>query len=416
MNLIWDTMCVLVLIFLMNLNDKAMIKVLWIDDEYTEEDVFIGDALEEDIKIIGSNNSDEGLEKLEANLDFFDAIILDAYTYKRKGDTVPALEGFYDAQNRIFRLSAKKQIPCFIYSGNTAIKQQDPRNLAFPKFDKGDRSEKLFKAIKEAVANQPENQLRSKHEQVFSLFTPEYLGKKAERYLIDCLLQLDQLTVGLNKVNEDYFNRLRKIVEALFHSLYRRRLLPKPILKGSHLHLYEASKFMIGEGFEDNNIMYSLAEEARFPKAIANSVFYLIHRTNFGSHFNDFDSSGENETDNEAELREYEISPYLLHSLTYQMMDVLNWYKYYADRYQIPEENSKLIQAKETDGTFPPITGRLQHDGTFYHVKDCTIYNPIVKAQEWKIGDYITLTHYKPSNKDNGYRYFCGSYKCPQTV
>lgn len=396
-----------------------MIKVLWIDDEYTPNDTLIAVGLEEGIKIEGFDNTDEGLAKLEEDLNYFDAVILDAYTNKRKSDPVPALEGFYEAQKRIFQLSVKRQIPCFIYTGNAVIKKQDPQNLPFPKFVKGVRPEEFCKAIKEAVANQPSDQLRSKHKKVFSLFTPAYLGEKPERYLLDCLLQLDDISVGRNIENEDYLNRLRKIVEALFHTLYKKSLLPEPLVKGSLLQLNEACKFMSGEKYDDGNFSYSLAEEARFPKVINNSIFYLIHRTNFGSHYNEIFQSAGIENRNIGVLQGYDISPYLLHSLTYQLMDVLFWFKAYIDHYSNIEVNKQLITKAPLSQELMPkprqalpiIVGPLEHNGKYFHVQNCSILPTIVKDQGWKKGDIIEIDNYKESTQDSGFLYFCGSYR-----
>lgn len=392
-----------------------MIRALWIDDEYTAEDVFIAEGAEEGIAIVGFNNSEDGLGKLEEDIFYFDAVILDAYTFKQRGDTVPDLEGLWDAYKRIVKISAKREIPCFIYSGKTNITKdkEDAPYLNLPTFDKYEPTAKLFASIKEAVKIQPVTQLRSTYKTIFSLFSAEYLGSKAESYLLDCLLQMQDLSVGLNKENEEYLNRLRKTLEAIFKALHRKCLLPVQLVERNLIRMNDARKFMNGEYLEIAGDLVGLVEDAHFPKSINYSVTNLLHRTNFASHYNEPGFVLADAERNEAELREYNVSPYLLHSLTYQLMDVLYWFKQYLDRYPNEEENKKLLKVRKqtTPGELPPITGHLKSDGTYFYINNCTILPKVVESEGWTEGDEITLNYYKPSNKENGYKYFCPRFR-----
>lgn len=381
-------------------------RVLWIDDKYHKDHPLLESAYNYGIDILGYTNVKGGMDYLESNPDDVDALILDAMTYENETDTIPSMKGLYTAYKRVTRFNAKNPIPCFIYSGQKGVVDGEVDHLDFPTFNKKNSIELLFKAIKKAVENQPENKIRIKHQQVFNVLNPKYLGRKTERYILDCLLQIEELTFGLNQDNEDFLNRLRKTLEALFKCLNKRKILPDAFVKKDRVSLAYSNKFMSGESIEVDGVLYSLAEDAVFPPAIANSISTIIHRTNFASHHNEPDFDEADARINEAELKEYKISPYLLHSLTFQVMDILCWIKHYIDRYSTAEANESLVSTRPATPQ-PQIIGPLEQKKGTYHVKNCWIPPKFIKEHELKLEQEVTILKYSDNTNDNGFRYFC---------
>ncbi len=381
-------------------------RVLWIDDKYHDEHPLLDSAYVNGIEITGYTNVKGGMDYLENNPDQVDALILDAVTYENETDTVPSMKGLYTAYKRVTRFSAKNPIPCFIYSGQKGIIEGEVDHLDIPTFDKKNPPELLFEAIEKAVNNQPENRIRIRYQPAFNVLNQKYLGRKSERYLLDCLLQIEELTFGLNQENEDYLNRLRKTLEALFKCLNNRKVLPDAFVKNDRVSLAYSNKFMSGELIEIDGTVYILKKEAHFPLAIANSINYIIQRTNFGSHHNEPHFDVEEAQRNEAALKEYNISPYLLHSLTFMVMDVLCWCEHYIDRYPDTETNKSLTKSEPVK-SLPHIVGPLEQKERTFYVQDCWILPKVITEHELKLGQVITVVKYTENTNKNGFKYFC---------
>lgn len=92
------------------------------------------------------------------------------------------------------------------------------------------------------------------------------------------------------------------------------------------VNLTACSLFMAGL---DNNRLMVRNNQPHFPKLIAEQVHGILDVTNAFSH-----TEGEDKEVSKMRLEEHRrtvASPYLLYSLTFQLMDVLLWFKAYSD-------------------------------------------------------------------------------------
>lgn len=88
--------------------------------------------------------------------------------------------------------------------------------------------------------------------------------------------------------------------------------------------------------------------------AIEGHIRYLLEVTNAFSHTEDL--GAENSTLQLSEFREMVRSPYLLYSLTFQLLDVLLWFKAYAEANPDVAKNKSLWVDTQGEGW---VTGKV---------------------------------------------------------
>ena len=121
---------------------------------------------------------------------------------------------------------------------------------------------------------------------------------------------------------EDPFNTIRKIVEDLFMSFCKFRLLPLEFVTPG-VALNESSKFLTGKAADGTPFIergFRNLEETHLPSHISSSLRSLLSITQSGSHRSSID------------LHVKSIkTPYLFKSLLFQLFDILTWFKAYVD-------------------------------------------------------------------------------------
>jgi hypothetical protein len=194
-------------------------KVLWIDDECETWGADLkGDALDNDILLTGFTSVEAGFEHLREDLSRYDAILLDVISFekreqKRGTESENALD---QARDHIMSLKHEKVFPFFVLTGQKT-KQDDKsfvQRYEGKLYKKGSKEDKvrLFAAIKSAVDEQPESQLRDRHAQAFAACTESMLGETAGRLLMKVLLDVEK--PQSNHDDDAQFNNLRQLVEA----------------------------------------------------------------------------------------------------------------------------------------------------------------------------------------------------------
>jgi hypothetical protein len=140
--------------------------------------------------------------------------------------------------------------------------------------------------------------------------TEKYIGEKAGHDLLDILKNQDSLD------SKKYLNVIRNIIEDLFKAFHKFELLPSEFVSGT-IDLNPTCRFLIGTA--ENG--FKLDEEARLPKIIAHNLWSLLNHSQPGSHRSYID-------EHISSL----ASTFLFNALTFQLMDVLIWFKDYVDK------------------------------------------------------------------------------------
>lgn len=330
-------------------------KVLWIDDEYKKQHDFIGEAEQEGIDINPFESHEEGMNELNNKLDFYHAVILDAKVKKGKDDTVTGLSGLTASRDRLIEINKNNYLPFFIFTGQPDYTDAGWFNETYGKYYiKAIDNEVLFKDLISAVDKTEKYQIQKKYEIVFDACTEKYIGKAAAHHLMDILLSIEYSTGEFN--DEKYFNGLRKVIEFVFRACNKIGLLHDKCLPNGIVNLTWSCLFLSGREVElkpSNAKVWT--SKCHFPVLLANNVKSILDTTNAASHTEDIER--ENGKVNFSEYKSQVNSNYLLYSLTFQVMDLVLWFKKYAEENPVREKNKafwvppEIITSEWQDGS-----------------------------------------------------------------
>ncbi|MFC6998086.1 hypothetical protein [Rufibacter roseus] len=349
-------------------------RILWIDDKIEEFDDFVILADNNCIDLEGYKSFEEGFNVLENDLIKYDGVLLDALFFAKK-DQVRGeedVEGLVKAVSRLNELKSQKLMPWFILSGQDSFtKEQNGILKAYNKrcFDKknGDDLEALLELIKVEANGVEDTKIRHMFPRAFDAC--EALGAEAQKFLLQILKSTQTPATPFD--DKLYFTQIRIILEQLFREANKQGLLHDKCLEGGKVNLSESCLFLAGK---DTKHLGIKCGKAHLPKIIADNAWAIVSITGAASH-----TEGENTPEGRAsiaEYRKYVDTPYLLYSLTFQLIDILIWFKsYFIDNpdkeknqvFWIPTSlplnngewvNGKVVKIAENGyGTFQPSNG-----------------------------------------------------------
>lgn len=308
--------------------------VLWIDDEPDKQDAFFERAEMDGILLKNFTTSKAGMEELSDNLHFYDAVILDAKVYNESEDEVARLTGLQNSMLELRRLSVNRFIPYFIFSGQPDVIGSDQVIEMLgdhPIYQKSVDEDKLFRDIKKASDQQPETQIRHEYAKAFGVI--EDFNPEASKSLMKILKAIKN--GGNDFDDKEQFTQLRIILEMMFRKANEVGLLHDKCIPRGNVNLTDSSLFLAGENTKHSKVR---STKTHFPKIIANIVKNILFITGGASHTAEVDP---NENINVQEYREMIKTPYLLFSLTFQLMDVLVWFDGYCKENPVYDENKK---------------------------------------------------------------------------
>ncbi|KVV16023.1 hypothetical protein [Flavobacterium sp. TAB 87] len=304
-------------------------KILWIDDEHDDDALlpFILQAEAQGIILEGYGSFKEGFYALESNINNYDLILLDALFFEDETSETPNPAGLGSAIQKIHELRSRKTFPYFVLSGQTHF--TDVTNPILEAFKircynkkNPDDVKELLINIKTEADNQIVTQIKHENQLLFNVLK-EYPDEVRDTFITIFRNQKE----GNNQFDDQlYFTQLRIILEHLFRKANDIGILHDAcVQKGNNqVNLTESSLFLAGFDTKHLNVNCAITH---FPKLIAENVKNIIYTTGAASH-----TSNVNVTQN-IDIQAYRkdiISPYLLYSLAFQLMDVLLWFDSYS--------------------------------------------------------------------------------------
>ncbi len=317
-------------------------KVIWFDDEFESLNAIKEQAILNDIELVGFANATDGIEELDKNLLNYDAVVVDGKFYRNRSQTGDAIDenALSDVARCLDKKSDHKKLPWFILSGQISFTKEKNKIVEVfdikKVYDKTSDSDLalLWLAIKEESNQQIDTQIRHKFQDVFNSCSEIQMGMDAQKMILNILKNIFESKGDFNE--ELYFTQLRKILESMFRSANRLGLLHDDCVKGGKVNLSESSLFMAGEPTKHLNIK---CNKPHFNKIVADSVKSILFLTGAASHTDDVN---QNSVINLTEYKKTNNTPYLLYSLTFQLMDILIWFKSYSKAYPNLEYNQSL--------------------------------------------------------------------------
>ena len=284
---------------------NTMYKVLWIDDEYNDPNLQeIADKAydEYSIELLGCESAEEGLQKLEDAV-LFDAVLLDARFYLNKEDSSGAedLKGLSKIWKKLDQLESKGIVlPRFILTGQATLLNNDTFSDTYGNFySKHELSDinRLFNDIVNASNKRTETQIRHKYAHAFEVCTNTYIGVQNSIELMEVLKGFE----AQDFKNASYFNAIRKIMEDIFNCC-------------------ELLNFFSITSISMNSRSLEICRDPRVPVYIQRSIHSVVVASQNGSHRLAIDrdvASGK--------------APFLFASSTFELLNILFWYKDYVD-------------------------------------------------------------------------------------
>lgn len=374
-------------------------KVLWIDDEHETLELIKDNALDNDIELVGFRSAEEALLQLE-DYKVYDAVLLDGLFHMNKNDQgTPSNDAaFGKVASKIKSLKDRGIIlPWFILSGKTnfTLNQSSMIEALSDKdysegrvFDKKKIEETiLWEEIKKAVELIPSYKLKQEYAKAFEVCTDQYIGAVAEKQLLEILKSVNKPLETFD--DELYFTQIRIILEYTFRSANKFGLLHNACIPNGKVNLSESSLFLSGK---DTLHLGVKCVKSHFPKLIADAVQSIIFITGAASHTTDPDIKN---NINLLEYRKIIRTPYLLYSLTFQLMDVLVWFKEYVDKHSNFDENKTkwmTIESNQMTDNLNDVIGELRQDsdGNYYVNDHILPYKRVHKV--YQIGTLMKIT------------------------
>ncbi|TYA55701.1 hypothetical protein [Formosa maritima] len=374
--------------------------ILWIDDEHNDEALlpFILQAEQQNIILEGYGSFKEGFNALEANINFYDVILLDALFFEDEKSETPNPAGLGSAIQKINELRNKKSFPYFVLSGQTHFTEvTNPILEAFKlrcyNKKKSDDVIELLQTIKAEADMQTDLQIKHENQSLFEVLN-DYPDSAR-----DTFISIFKGLKGFDNQFDDqlYFTQLRIILETLFRRANAFGLLHDKCVQvnGNQVNLTESYLFLSGLDTNHYNVNCSITH---FPKLIANNVKNIVHTTGAASHTSVVDIT---QNIHIQAYRKNVKTPYLLYSLALQLMDVLIWFEGYVKVNNNVATNKSYWQdiGYDADGNKYEIAeiskigangwaSALVNNGT----KSIGVFKGDVVSNNLKIGDKIKFT------------------------
>jgi hypothetical protein len=369
-----------------------MIKVLWLEDEIGKIEAFLDRTYMDGISVAHKDTANNFIAELSANLNNYDAVILDVMGVVDSIEEKPSSKAFSTAHQAVLSLKHKKSIPYFVLSAQlTKDENQGLREYIGDAhiYIKSKDEERLIADIKKAVAEQEDYILRNKFEDILSVFNDSQLGTKHYERIFN-LIKWVEIDINIDD-SEDQLTRIRKVIEAVFHSLASKGLVPTEITN-SQGWLNGTSMFLANK-----HSIYHQVEPYVHPTA-CDSIFRLLNLIQDGSH-----------AEGGLRLRVDEYiqsnkSDYLFKSCIFLLFDIIIWYKNMCDRFQDVEVNKTLWRGVENKVLEQMILG--QDSLGNYHCGDVLLTYKEVKENGYNVGDKITILDIRMNTNDKTNQYY----------
>ncbi len=187
------------------------------------------------------------------------------------------------------------------------------------------------------------------------IYEKGYLVVNSYPLLFDLLKYLDEDESDFLNTNDDKFNKIRQVVEAVFYACNKWGILHDECIKKGEVNQRRSSLFLSGMDvtLDDGKIIKS--SKPHFPQIISRHVKNLIEIAGSGSHYENLDKDPDKDPKVRlSHFRRFVRSPYLFKSLVFQLLDVILWLKAYLDENPDVQKNRSYwteIPQKKPDET-----------------------------------------------------------------
>jgi hypothetical protein len=383
--------------------------IIWIDDQYDEQESFWDQAERYGFEITAFKTSVEGINYLRENLHDIDALILDAKVYTNSTSDVASERGLTASLREIAKLSGQyegKEIPHVIFTGQPDLCNDDDfkeKMDGVPVFSKSAPDNKpMFECLKSLIAQTTSSTLRNRYPAAYSACQKISEDGQCWRLLYPIL---DSFTSG-NPLLTDSYNDLRKVLEHTFRYLHKYAVIHERLIENGLINLQGSSLFLAGMEARLSRESTSVKAKAPItPRLLSSQLKLILDICQAGSHTEEsLDQSSSKVSI--SEIDKWNPSHHLLQTATLMTLDFIVWAKAYVDANLDPETNMKNWELipQSTVGILLEVDAEVISSNTrgdFFvrprtpeetEYKNICIGNRLVRSNELAVGVLVRVT------------------------
>lgn len=389
--------------------------ILWIDDEWDKMPLFKSRCEEiHNLHLEPFRTRKAGIEALERDLDYWDAVLLDAKMFDEDENETAKLTGLGKAKQRLDELSLKRVIPYFISTGQPdLISDENFKDLYGDYYIKNKDDARLIDDMLKAIQNSDKQQIKTIYQDVFSAIDDLEISQYADSILMDILLPLHYPAKDPNFKPVHHYNQLRQLIEYIFRVCNKVGLVPDKCIEKGKVNLNQSSLYLAGKNAELIGIRYGEIGERVIPDYIENIIRSILDFGNVHSHTTELDDE---DTLKIEKILKTSKSRFIIFGLTLQLCEVLLWFAEYISIHNDKEINlfyctdlrkennlSSDPKSKYLNKTFVPE----QDENGIWHCGEC-----FVGIKFWDKGELtiINITPNTDKKTQKKYPYYA-SYK-----
>ena len=330
-----------------------LIQVLWVEDDPKVTKAYPLKAESFDLELVPYSCWDDAKAALENEFDRWSAIILDAKCKYHKDSEDNAVVFLREALKDISVTCKEKGrvIPWYVLTGGDTSEVSDSINDERMKWDsdwtKGENkkyysknvdNESLYRRIRYHAQKSPRIQIQEMYRNVFDAIEKCSIDDEGYNALEDLLVPIhfpDQIEA--NDYNDKYA-KARSVLEYIFRSMSVHGMLPD---WGKQINLQWSSCLLSGMPAtkikDGKEIVVIESKKQVLPPVLKKVMKEMVRIIPAFCHS---DNKEENEIKKEEYLKDVDNSTFLLKSFTFQLCDIILWYRNYLQEHPDEELNA----------------------------------------------------------------------------
>ena len=330
-----------------------LIQVLWVEDDPKVTEAYPLKAESFDLELVPYSCWDDAKAALENEFDRWSAIILDAKCKYHKDSNDNAVVFLREALKDISVTCKDKGriIPWYVLTGGDTSEVSDSINDERMKWDsdwtKGENkkyysknvdNESLYRRIRYHAQKSPRIQIQEMYRNVFDAIDKCSIDDEGYNALEDLLVPIhfpDQIEA--NDYNDKYA-KARSVLEYIFRSMSVHGMLPD---WGKQINLQWSSCLLSGMHAtkikDGKEIVVIESKKQVLPPVLKKVMKEMVRIIPAFCHS---DNKEENEIKKEEYLKDVDNSSFLLKSFTFQLCDIILWYRNYLQEHPDEELNA----------------------------------------------------------------------------
>lgn len=324
------------------------IQVLWVEDDPDVTLAYPLDAAKYGLQLVPFPCWDDAKKALTDNFDRWSAIILDAKCKYHRNSDDNAVRFLGEALKDISVICKDRIIPWYIFTGGAETEVSDSINDDRLKWDADWKEKKyyskntdndiLYRRIKIHAIKSQRLQIQEMYRNVFDAIEKCSIDDEGYNALEDLLVPIhfpDQIET--NDYN-DKFVKARSVLEYIFSSMSNHGMLP---YWGKQVNLQWSSCLLSGmpaTRIKDGKEIVVIESKKQLLPPVLRCV--MKEMVKIIPAFCHSDNKEENEIKKEEYLKDVDSSTFLLKSFTFQLCDIILWYRNYLQKHPDAELNA----------------------------------------------------------------------------